>query len=251
MCCVNAAQTALWRLRNTSPVSLWMFTLNRLECCHCSCCVEEVEKVSDIMAHLSLCPLITAPPYVCVLAFTVIWQAHPISHCQRVQVLRRILHMGAVWTPWLAPLRNTEYTGLTVLLNEFICIFLSLQALINVSSVVAATCSFCLSERGPLLCSSFSLPLVFIGFPLITLCLRWSNSLQFSEQAQKAVCQMVVKVQADMCYIKSDFLILCNDDESRPGDIWQDLISSHGSAFCRGRACGPVVWAQRFFAYFH
>lgn len=172
MFCVSAAQTALWHLRNTSPVSLWMFTLNRLECCHCSCCVEEIEKVSDIMAHLSPCPLITAPPYPRVLAFTVKWQAHPISHCQRVQVqvLRRILHMGAVWTLWLALLRNTEYIGLAVLLNKFICIFLSLQALINVCSIVVATCSFCLSERGPLLCSSFPLPLVFIGFPLITLC---------------------------------------------------------------------------------
>lgn len=54
----------------------------------------------------------------------------PISHCQRVQVLvlRRILRMGAVWTPWLAPLRNTAYSSLTTLLNQFPC---TCQALIN------------------------------------------------------------------------------------------------------------------------
>lgn len=68
-------------------------------------------------------------------------------------------------------------------------------------------------------------------------------------------CGDVVKVQAEVLHIKShnkdDFLIVCDDGESRPGDDWQSLISIHGSAFGRGRACGLVVWALRFSAYFH
>lgn len=96
----------------------------------------------------------------------------PISHYERVQVrvLRRILRMGAVWTPWLAPLRNTAYISLTTLLND-----VSLNMSYSGLFCVAATCSFSWDEQGPLWCSSVPLPLrcVFIGFPVITLCLRW------------------------------------------------------------------------------
>lgn len=64
-----------------------------------------------------------------------------------------------------------------------------------------------------------------------------------------------MNVEAEVLYSKShsrdDFLIVYNDDESRPGVDWQALISSHGSAFGRGRACGLVAWDLRFFAYFH
>lgn len=88
-------------------------------------CVEDIKETLDVQ-HISLQALNTTAPVTHkpfsrgVLAFYCKTTCPPISHCRRVQIqmLRRILRMGAVRTPWLAPLRNSG--GSTALLNKCI-----------------------------------------------------------------------------------------------------------------------------------